>query len=135
METYYKFYFDTHLDGSDATPAFIILAQEEMYGIAFPETMDEESIEAMSMAIGTRIAVAKAGGTLTPGEILNLIPYNMMFIEASREDDIYPSWEEASKAAKDSLEAFAHKSTGWQFKLHSPIFADSSNNDNTTEEK
>ena len=135
MKTYYKSYFKTHIDGREETPAFIILAQEEMYGIAFPETMDEESIESMSMAIGTRIAVAKTKGTLTPGEILNLVPYNMMFIQTSEEDIIYATWEEASEEAKNFLEAFSHKSSGWKFKLHSPMFPDSSDNDNKTEEK
>jgi hypothetical protein len=135
MKTYYKSYFNIHLDGREETPAFIILAQEEEYGIAFPETMDEESIEIMSMAIGTRIAVAKKEGTLTPGEILNSIPYNMMFIQTSEEDIIYPTWEEASDEAKNFLEAFSHKSSGWKFKLHSPMSSDSSDNDNKTEEK
>lgn len=136
METYYKFYFNSYLDGSDDTAAFVIITDGDRYGIAFSEEMEEENIKPMSMAIGARISAAtREGNTLSPGEILNFIPYNMMLINASEEDDIYPSWKEASDAAEIALTAFSHKATGWDFKLHEPIFPKPLDNDNKTEEK
>lgn len=136
MKTYYKFYFYTHLDGRDETPAFIIITDGARYGIAFPSEADEDAISSMSAAIGARIeAVTRDDKSKSPGEILNFISYNMMFINAAEEDDIYPSWEEASNYAETSLSAFYNGMTGWKFKLNEPTFPDFSNNDNKTEEK
>ena len=136
MKTYYKFYFYTYLDGRNEAPAFIIITDGDRYGIAFPSEADEDVISSMSAAIGARIeAATRDDESKSPGEILNFISYNMMFLNADEEDDIYPSWEEASKYAKISLSAFSSGVTGWEFKLHEPTFPDFPNNDNKTEEK
>jgi hypothetical protein len=135
MKTYYKFYFNTYLDGRDDTPAFIIITDGEKYGIAFPDGADEDTVESMSAAIGARIeAATRDSKSVNPTDVLNFISYNMMFLDASEEEDIYPSWEEATNYAKQSLSAFSNGMTGWKFKLNEPVFPDFLNNDNMTEE-
>ena len=136
MKTYYKFYFNTYLDGRDETPAFIIITDGDKYGIAFPDGVDEETSDSMSAAIGARIEAATRDGKPTnPNDVLNFISYNMMFLDASEEDDVYESWDEATTYAKQSLSAFSNGITGWKFKLQEPVFPDFSDNDNKTEEK
>lgn len=136
MKTYYKFYFTTYLDGRDEKPAFIIITDGDKYGIAFPDGADEDTIESMSAAIGARIEAATRDSKSTnPTDVLDFISYNMMFLDASDEEDIYSSWEEATEYAKRTLSAFSNGMTGWKFKLHEPIFPDFSDNDNKTEEK
>lgn len=136
METYYKVYFNSYLDGSDDTAAFVVITDGNGYGIAFSEEMNEESIEPMCMAIGARInGLTRDNKSVTPSEVLNFIPYNMMYINANDEDTIYPSWEEASEAAEIALSAFSHKGSGWKFKLYEPIFPKPLDKDNETEEK
>jgi hypothetical protein len=136
MKTHYKFYFYTYLDGRDEAPAFIIITDGDKYGIAFPPEADEDVISSMSAAIGARIeAVTRDDKNKTPSEILSFISYNMMFITASEEDDIYPSWKEAVDYAEISLSAFSNGVIDWKFKLHEPTFPDFPNNDNKTEEK
>ena len=83
MKTYYKSYFYTYLDGRDETPAFIIITDGDRYGIAFPPEADEDVVSSMSAAIGARIeAVTRDDESKSPGEILNFISYNMMFLDA-----------------------------------------------------
>lgn len=136
METYYKFYISTDLDGGDDTAAFVVITDGSKYGIAFPDGYEEDSIEAMRMAIGSRIeAATRDGNNPTPSEVLSFITYNMMNIQASEEDDIYPSWEDASKVAEESLGAFSRGLDGWKFRLYEPIMPKFDNNDNETEEK
>lgn len=136
METYYKFYLNTDLEGGDDTAAFIIITDGEKYGIAFPDGYEDDSIEAMRMAIGARIeAATRDGNKPTPSEVLSFITYNMMYVQASEEDDIYPSWEDASKAAEASLGAFSRGLNNWKFKLYEPVMPEFDNNDNKTEEK
>jgi hypothetical protein len=136
METYYKFYFNSDLDGADETAAFVIITDGTKYGVAFPDGYDEESVEAMRMAIGARIeAATREESKATPSEVLSFITYNMMFVQASEEDDVYPSWEEASKVAEESLGAFSRGLNNWKFELYEPILPNFSDNDNETEEK
>ena len=136
METYYKLYFNTHLDGRNETPAFIVITDGSRYGIAYADGMNEESIVPMNAAIGARIeAITRDDKSKSPSDILNFILYNMMFIDADAEDDIYPSWEEAVDYAKTYLSAFSNGVTGWEFKLHEPTFPEFPSKDTKTEEK
>jgi hypothetical protein len=113
-----------------------VITDGSKYGIAYADGMNEESIIPMSAAIGARIkAVTENKKSVSPGEVLNFIIYNMMFIDADAEDDIYDSWEEAVDYAKTYLSAFSNGVTGWEFKLHEPTFPESPSNDNKTEEK
>lgn len=135
METYYKVYYNSKLDEGVESIAFIVITDGDKYGIAFPEGTDEDTASSMCAAIGARIYAVKSNKTdATPADILDFIPYNMMFINASEDDEAYDTWEDASKSAEDSLTAQSYGFMDWSFKLYEPTFPDFSNKDTEIKE-
>jgi hypothetical protein len=137
MKTYFKSYWNTYLDERDETLAFTMITDGEKYGIAFPAGFRDESIEDMRAVIGSRIyATKKINESANPGEILNSIPYNWMFLNASEEDDVYPTWETAVNEMEIITDA--NKVYGfpeWEFKLLEPLFPSLSESDHQSEQK
>lgn len=136
METYYKIYYSSNLDEVSDAPVFVMLANEEKYGIAFHPQTDEETVRALSVAIGARIQAYSGGDEkILPAEMLEKIVYNMMFIKCSDEDEAFDTWEDASAEAEKFLKAFSYPHQEWKFELVEPVFPKNPDNDNETEEK
>lgn len=132
METHYKFYLSGGLDGSEPTPAFIVMTDGDKYGIAFSPKTDEQNIKMFRMAIGARIKASTENNKgIHPAEVLDAIPYNMMFLSANPEDEVYESWDDAVAEAERTLQAYSNISDDWKFEVFDPIYP---SNDTETEE-